>query len=71
MTWDDHEVKNNYANLDVDPDEPLEDVAARRAAAYLAYWEHAPLSRSRKPVGKDMNLYRRVALGRSGDVPRA
>lgn len=63
MTWDDHEFKNNYANLDVDPDQPLEDVAARRAAAYLAYWEHAPLSRSRKPVGQDMNLYRRVQWG--------
>ena len=63
MTWDDHEVKNNYANLDVDPDRPLEDVAARRAAAYRAYWEHAPLSRSRKPMGKDMNLYRRAHWG--------
>jgi alkaline phosphatase D len=63
MTWDDHEVKNNYANLDVDPDQPLEAVAARRAAAYRAYWEHAPLSRSRKPVDKDMNLYRRARWG--------
>ena len=63
MTWDDHEFKDNYANLDLEPDRPLEDVAARRAAAYLAYWEHAPLSRSRKPVGKDMNLYRRAHWG--------
>jgi alkaline phosphatase D len=63
MTWDDHEFKDNYANLDLDPDQPLADVAARRAAAYLAYWEHAPLSRSRKPVGKDMNLYRRAHWG--------
>ena len=63
MTWDDHEFKDNYANLDLEPDQPLEDVAARRAAAYLAYWEHAPLSRSRKPVGKDMNLYRRAHWG--------
>jgi alkaline phosphatase D len=64
MTWDDHEFDNNYANLDLDPDEPLETAAERRAAAYLAYWEHAPLSRSRKPVGSDMNLYRRVLWGR-------
>jgi alkaline phosphatase D len=62
-TWDDHEFENNYADLDVDPDEPLEAMAARRAAAYLAYWEHQPLSRSRKPVGKDMNLYRRADWG--------
>ena len=45
MTWDDHEFKDNYANLDLDPNEPLLDVSERRAAAYLAYWEHAPLSR--------------------------
>ena len=63
MTWDDHEFDNNYADLDLDPNQPLETVAARRAAAYLAYWEHAPLSRSRKPVGKDMNLYRRAHWG--------
>ena len=65
MTWDDHEFKDNYADLDLDPDQPLETVAARRAAAYLAYWEHAPLPRSRKPVGKDMPLFRRAAVGRA------
>jgi alkaline phosphatase D len=63
MTWDDHEFKDNYANLDLEPDQPLETVAARRAAAYLAYWEHSPLSRSRKPTGKDMHLYRRASWG--------
>ena len=63
MTWDDHEFKDNYADLDLDPDQPLADVVERRAAAYLAYWEHSPLSRSRKPVGKDMNLYRRARWG--------
>ena len=64
MTWDDHEFDNNYADLELDPDpDPSVDVAARRAAPYQAYWEHAPLSRSRKPVGKDMNLYRRAHWG--------
>jgi alkaline phosphatase D len=63
MTWDDHEFRDNYADLHIDPGEVLADVEARRAAAYLAYWEHAPLSRSRKPVGKDMNLYRRAHWG--------
>ena len=63
MTWDDHEFKDNYANLDLDPDQPLLNVTERRAAAYLAYWEHAPLARSRKPVGKDMSLYRRARWG--------
>ncbi len=63
MTWDDHEFKDNYADLDLEPDQPLETVEARRAAAYLAYWEHSPLPRARKPVGKDMPLFRRAAWG--------
>ena len=64
MSWDDHEFKDNYADLAIASDEPLETVAERRAAAYLAYWEHAPLARSRKPVGENMDLYRRVHWGR-------
>ena len=63
VTWDDHEFKNDYADLDVDPDRPPEQVAARRAAAYRAYWEHMPLSRARKPVGPDLQLYRRFNWG--------
>ena len=62
MTWDDHEFKDNYADLDLDPDpvDPHPTIAERRANAYLAYWEHSPLPRARKPVGKDMPLYRRA-----------
>jgi len=64
ITWDDHEFKDNYADLNLDdPEIPLATIAERRAAAYLAYWEHAPLSRTRKPVGKDMSLYRRARWG--------
>jgi alkaline phosphatase D len=63
VTWDDHEFRNNYANLDVDPDRAPELVAARRAAAYRAYWEHMPLARARKPVGPDLQLYRRFTWG--------
>ena len=29
MTWDDHEFANNYADLDLDPNQPLETVAQR------------------------------------------
>jgi alkaline phosphatase D len=63
MTWDDHEFADNYADLDLDPDQPLETVAQRRAAAYLAYWEHSPLPRSRKPVDQNMPMFRRSAWG--------
>ena len=66
MTWDDHEVDNNYAGLDQDPDAvPPERFVARRAAAYRAYWEHMPLRRIRKPEGAFFNLYRRFHWERS------
>jgi alkaline phosphatase D len=63
VTWDDHEFKNNYADEDIDPDQPPEQVRARRAAAYRAYWEHMPLARARKPEGPDLQLYRRFRWG--------
>ena len=45
--WDDHEVENDYAALQG----PLldADFAARRAAAYQAYWEHLPFPVSTRP----------------------
>ncbi|WP_028057839.1 alkaline phosphatase D family protein [Candidatus Solirubrobacter pratensis] len=63
LTWDDHEVANNYASFESDPDSPLPDFTARRAAAYQAYWEHMPLSRAHKPKGPYVDLYRRMAWG--------
>ena len=65
ITWDDHEFWNNYANDDTDQTPPASsaDVLVRRAAAYRAYWEHMPLSRARKPVGPDLQLYRRFRWG--------
>jgi alkaline phosphatase D len=65
LTWDDHEFWQNYADLDLDsgPTQPLETIAERRAAAYMAYWEHNPLPRSRKPVGQNMPMYRRSTWG--------
>jgi alkaline phosphatase D len=65
ITWDDHEFKNNYANLDLDsPEVPIEEARKRRAAAYQAFWEHMPLSRARKPSGPDLQLYRRFHWGK-------
>ena len=65
VTWDDHEFKNGYADLDLDnPDVPIDVAAARRAAAYRAYWEHMPLARARKPEGPDLQLYRRFRWGK-------
>ncbi|MFM2057575.1 MAG: hypothetical protein RLY71_1960 [Pseudomonadota bacterium] len=55
VTWDDHEVLNDYAGLQGGSADP--DFAARRAAAYQAYWEHMPLPRASRPSGPDLRLH--------------
>ncbi|RYG36017.1 alkaline phosphatase [bacterium] len=63
VTWDDHEVENNYAaDRDQNGSEPAE-FLKRRAAAYQAYYEHMPLRRSQMPKGPDLQMYRRFAYG--------
>ena len=63
MTWDDHEVENDYAGfLPQDPaDQAL--FAERRAIAYQVYYEHMPLRRAQVPSGPSLQLYRRVHFG--------
>jgi alkaline phosphatase D len=64
MTWDDHEVANNYAADHPEKPAKRADFLRRRAAAYQAYFEHMPLRRTALPTGPDMLLYRRLAFGR-------
>jgi alkaline phosphatase D len=67
LTWDDHEVDNDYAkNLSEDND-LLELFKARRAAAYQAYYEHMPLPRSMVPMGSYMRIYNRLQYGSLAD----
>ncbi len=63
VTWDDHEVSNDYAGNVSETRADPERFRARRAAAYRAFWEHMPLSPFRRPVGADMSLYRAFAFG--------
>ncbi|HET6424799.1 MAG TPA: alkaline phosphatase D family protein, partial [Planctomycetaceae bacterium] len=64
VTWDDHEVDNNYAaeiseEKDVDPVAFLQ----RRASAYQAYYEAMPLRPRSLPQGPEMRLYRKTSFG--------
>jgi alkaline phosphatase D len=44
VTWDDHEVQNDYAGLVPGDSGPqVADFGARRAAAYQAFYEHMPV----------------------------
>lgn len=66
VTWDDHEVENNYADEVPEAGSQTPTTEAflrRRAAAYQAYYEHMPLRRSSVPSGPDMQLYRRLTYG--------
>jgi alkaline phosphatase D len=63
VTWDDHEVENNYAGDISQDNDPVDVFRARRAAAYRAYWENMPLRRAQRPDGPDMRLYRRFQYG--------
>ena len=53
VTWDDHEVENNYAASISNRDVPVDQFLKRRAAAYQAYYEHMPLRRTAMPHGPD------------------
>ncbi|HTL28466.1 MAG TPA: alkaline phosphatase D family protein [Tepidisphaeraceae bacterium] len=65
VTWDDHEVSNNYAGgMDGHTKGPTPEFLARRAAAYKAYYEHMPLRAKSLPHGPDMQLYRKASYGR-------
>lgn len=64
VTWDDHEVENDYGGDQTrDPISPA-DFLRRRAAAYQAYYEHMPLRRRQLPVGPQMLLHRSLDWGR-------
>ncbi|HZZ36721.1 MAG TPA: alkaline phosphatase D family protein, partial [Caulobacteraceae bacterium] len=64
MTWDDHEVQNDYANKwSADPSIPPDAFLKRRAAAYQAYYEHMPLRTRSSPRGPDMRVYDRLRFG--------
>ncbi|MDA0346646.1 MAG: alkaline phosphatase D family protein [Verrucomicrobia bacterium] len=68
VTWDDHEVDNNYANaISEQPEVSSEELLQRRANAYKAYYEVMPLRRAQLPRGPDMQLYRRVPFGNLAD----
>ncbi|MGH3313074.1 MAG: alkaline phosphatase D family protein [Streptomyces sp.] len=68
VTFDDHEIENNWADKISQPDGEASNSPERfvelRAAAFQAYWENMPLRRDARPEGPDMRLYRRLQFGR-------
>lgn len=68
VTWDDHEVDNNWANDQSEqPDVDPVDFLYRRANAFQAYYEMMPLRSRSVPRGSDMRLYRKISYGQLAD----
>ena len=64
VTWDDHEVDNNYAaGVGENLMESEEQVHARRAAAYQAWWEHMPVRVPHARSWADLTIVRAVDWG--------
>ncbi len=64
VVWDDHEVDNNYAGLVPEDGAPVgpDAFAERRAAAYLAWYEHQAV-RLDPPEGADLMIHRSFRWG--------
>ena len=62
VTWDDHEVANDYAADAAEDGTPREAFLERRAAAYRAWYEHMPV-RLPAPTGPDFPIHRTVRFG--------
>jgi len=63
VTWDDHEVDNDYADDRAEDGMEAAQFLQRRAAAYRAYYEHMPLPERMKPKGADMRIYTTLDWG--------
>ncbi len=70
LTWDDHEVVNDYAGDRARGDDPTdpEVFLKRRSAAYKAYFEHLPVSPSWAPSGPHMRIHDRYVWGQLAEL---
>jgi alkaline phosphatase D len=69
VTWDDHEVDNNYADsVSEEKGVAPEVLLARRANAYQAYYEMMPLRARSLPRGPHLRLHRSASFGRLAEL---
>lgn len=68
ITWDDHEVEDNYANDIAIDEQPREQFLLRRAAAYQAFYEFMPIRLPAGRQGASMQIYRPLQFGTLMDM---
>src|SRR5699024_1210507 len=68
VTFDDHEIVDNWFAT-TDPNEPRQDrFAPRRTAAFQAFYEHLPLRAAARPSSHGMKIHRRLKWGKLLDL---
>jgi alkaline phosphatase D len=68
MTFDDHEVENNWVSLVSSQDVPAEVFRLRQAAAFQAWYEHMPVRRRSFPAPGGIQSYRSTRFGTLAEV---
>ncbi|ESQ94654.1 alkaline phosphatase D family protein [Asticcacaulis benevestitus] len=68
MTWDDHEVQNDYGGFLSQYMKDDSGMVARRMAAYQAYYENMPLRRSSRLIGTRLDLYKGYRFGALAEI---
>lgn len=68
LTWDDHEVENDYAGEASPSGLDAAAFLRRRAAAYQAYFEHLPVSPAMAPRGAAMRIHDQFRWGRLAEL---
>jgi alkaline phosphatase D len=74
VTWDDHEVQNDYAATHPgNSGKPVDDFMARRRAAYQAFYEHMPVRREQfasllNGLSNDVRVYDNIAYGQLANI---
>ena len=63
VTFDDHEIDNNWASDTPEDGLPQDVYFRRRKAAFKAYWEHMPLRKAQKPNADGIQVYKRCGYG--------
>lgn len=64
VTFDDHELENNYAGEISEDDGDPALFRQRRLAAYQAYYEHLPMPELSRPQDAAIRIFRRLHFGR-------
>lgn len=68
VTWDDHEVQNDYGGFLSEYMDDDVNMPAIRQAAYQAFYEAMPVRRTSRLIGTHVDLYRAFRFGNLADI---